>query len=150
MAELEVSGLSKSFSTRAEPLEILRHVDLRVELGERVAILGQSGCGKSTLLHLIGTLDTPTSGSVTLGGVDPFRLSESELARFRGEQIGFVFQEHHLLPQLTVLENVVLPMVALGRATSEWIERAEQLIDAVGLSGRRLLRGRRPCGGQPG
>ena len=137
MAELTVSKLCKSFPTRAEPLEILKGIDLEVELGERVAVLGPSGCGKSTLLHLIGTLDTPTSGSVTLGGVNPFTLSEAELARFRGEHVGFVFQEHHLLPQLSVLENVVLPMVAIGSASADSLRRAEELIDAVGLGGRR-------------
>ena len=137
MAELTVSKLCKSFPTRAEPLEILKGIDLEVELGERVAVLGPSGCGKSTLLHLIGTLDTPTSGSVTLGGVNPFTLREAELARFRGEHVGFVFQEHHLLPQLSVLENVVLPMVAIGSASADSLRRAEELIDAVGLGGRR-------------
>lgn len=137
MAELEVRDLSKSYPTRSEPLEILRQVNLSMELGDRVAIVGPSGCGKSTLLHLIGTLDTPTTGQVVLSGVKPFDLSEPELAKFRGEQIGFVFQEHHLLPQLTVIENVVLPLVALGAVDSQGLSRAEELIDAVGLSGRR-------------
>lgn len=137
MAELEVRDLCKSYPTRSEPLEILRNVNLTMELGERVAIIGPSGCGKSTLLHLIGTLDTPTSGQVQLGGVRPFELSEPELAKFRGEHIGFVFQEHHLLPQLTVIENVVLPLVALGAVDAAGLARAEELIKAVGLSGRR-------------
>ncbi len=141
MAELEVRDIRRSYPTRGEPLEILRGISFEMVPGERLAIVGPSGCGKSTLLQIIGTLDRPTSGTLRLSGVDPFALAEPELARFRGERIGFVFQEHHLLPQLSVLENVVLPAVAGGRADREQIRRAEELIERVGLAGRR---GHRP------
>ncbi len=88
----------------------------RLAAGENLAVTGPSGCGKSTLLHIIGTLDTPTTGSVTLDGDDPFRLDEPRLAAFRNHKIGFIFQDHHLLPQCSVLENVLLPTLADGRA----------------------------------
>ena len=136
MAELEIRDIGRSYPTRGEPLQILRGISFDMSSGDRMAIVGPSGCGKSTLLQIIGTLDRPTTGSVRLDEIDPFELSEPELARFRGERIGFIFQEHHLLPQLTVLENVVLPAVANGKATANWIERARELIAAVGLSTR--------------
>ncbi len=136
MADLVVSKLAKEFVTRDEPLVVLRDISLQLAVGENVAILGPSGSGKSTLLHIIGTLDTPSSGSVTLLGQDPFQLTERQLAVFRNQHIGFVFQDHHLLPQLTVLENVLIPTIAAGNATSEAVARAEDLIDRVGLAER--------------
>src|SRR5262245_57486476 len=108
MPNLIVENLVKKYPTRGEPLVILRGVSLAMSKGENLAILGPSGSGKSTLLHVIGTLDPPTSGTVTLDGQNPFSLAEPQLARFRNRNIGFVFQEHHLLPQLTVLENVLV------------------------------------------
>jgi lipoprotein-releasing system ATP-binding protein len=136
MAELVVADVSKSYPTRAEPLEVLRGVSCRLSSGENLAVTGPSGCGKSTLLHIIGTLDTPTSGNVTLDGADPFRLAEPELARFRNHQVGFVFQDHHLLPQCSVLENVLLPTLADGQAHPDAVDRARMLLDRVGLSDR--------------
>ncbi|MFV1967876.1 MAG: ABC transporter ATP-binding protein, partial [Pirellulaceae bacterium] len=100
------------------------------------AIIGPSGCGKSTLLHLIGTLDPPTSGTIRLDDEDPFALDEPDLARFRNRNIGFVFQDHHLLPQLTVLENVLIPALADGRPDADTVKRARHLIDSVGLAPR--------------
>src|ERR1700738_2989219 len=111
---LTVQNLSKDFPTRAEPLHVLRNVNLRLDAGDALAILGPSGSGKSTLLHILGTLDTPTSGTVALGDADPFKLSEKELAHFRNRHIGFVFQDHYLLPQCSVLENVLIPTLAGG------------------------------------
>ena len=93
---------------------MLRGVSCRLASGENLAVTGPSGCGKSTLLHIIGTLDAPTTGSVTLDGDDPFRLAEPALAAFRNHKIGFVFQDHHLLPQCSALENVLLPTLADG------------------------------------
>ena len=115
MSTLSVTNVSKEFPTRGEPLQVLRDVSLELKAGENLAILGPSGCGKSTLLHLLGTLDAPTTGTIELNGQDPFQLEESQLARFRNENIGFIFQEHHLLPQLSVLENVLIPVLAQRR-----------------------------------
>ncbi|MEX2560112.1 MAG: ABC transporter ATP-binding protein [Pirellulales bacterium] len=137
MADLVVTDVGKEFPTRGEPLVVLRGCSLALSKGQNLAVLGPSGSGKSTLLHIIGTLDRPTSGSVTLGGQDPFALDEPRLAAFRNEQIGFVFQDHHLLPQCSVLENVLIPTIATGGASGEAIERGRQLVDRVGLS-RRL------------
>src|SRR6476620_4324998 len=114
MPDLVVSDLTKSYPTRAEALWVLRGVSFKLSAGENLAILGPSGCGKSTLLHIVGTLDAPTSGHVSLDGADPFHLDEPELAAFRNHKIGFVFQDHHLLPQCSVLENVLLPTLADG------------------------------------
>src|SRR5207247_2022589 len=104
--------------------------------GENLAILGPSGSGKSTLLSILGTLESPTSGSVRLAGKNPFSLDEPTLAAFRRENIGFVFQEHHLLPQCTVMENVLVPFLADGAATQEDQRQAADLLDRVGLAQR--------------
>ena len=127
---LVVNELSKSFPTRGGDLVVLRGINLVLQSGEALAILGPSGSGKSTLLHLIGTLDRPTSGSVRLDDQDPFASSERELAAFRNRKIGFVFQDHHLLPQCTVLENVLVPTLA-GNSESRFAlrERAHRLLD---------------------
>jgi len=136
MAKLSVENIAKQFPTRAEPLVVLRDVSLELEQDENVAIVGPSGSGKSTLLSIIGTLDKPTAGRVVLDGQDPAELKESRLADFRNRRIGFVFQDHHLLPQCTVLENVLLPSVAGGPTRPETIDRARVLLDRVGLSER--------------
>src|SRR5262245_40691862 len=114
MAELVVEHVSKTFPTRSEPLVVLRDVSLSVAAGQNAATLGPSGSGKSTLLFIIGTLDAPSGGSLRLNGTDPFSLSESQLADFRNRHIGFVFQDHYLLPQLSVLENVLVSAIADG------------------------------------
>ncbi len=133
---LHVDDLCKSYPTPAEPLEVLRHVSFQVEAGESVAIVGPSGAGKSTLLQILGTLDQPTAGSVRLGDCDPFALNAQELARFRNREIGFIFQDHHLLPQLTVVENVLIPALANGRPSEEDQQRATDLLDRIGLGQR--------------
>jgi lipoprotein-releasing system ATP-binding protein len=133
---LVVANLSKGFPTRSGPLVVLSGINLSFEAGEAVAVMGPSGSGKSTLLNIIGTLDVPSSGSVTVDGVNPFSLSEPELARFRNRHIGFVFQDHHLLPQCSVLENVLIPtLVADGNRSADESE-ARRLLDRVGLSDR--------------
>src|ERR1019366_9929219 len=104
--------------------------------GDRVAIVGPSGSGKSTLLNILGTLDEPTSGAFTLNGVDPQSLKASALARFRSTRIGFVFQDHHLLPQCNALENVLVPRLALGNVAKADVDRASELLQQVGLEGR--------------
>ena len=148
MSDLVVRDITKEFPTRAEPLVVLRGVSLDLKAGESLAVLGPSGCGKSTLLHIIGTLDRPTSGTVTLGGTDPFALNDDGLAKFRHQQIGFIFQDHHLLPQCSVLENVLIPTIASGPAKPELIERAHELLDRVGLTGRLEHRPAELSGGE--
>jgi lipoprotein-releasing system ATP-binding protein len=135
-AELVVTDLRKEYPTPADPLVVLKGLSLRVSPGERIAILGASGSGKSTLLNILGTLDTPTAGTVRLADVDPFALKPNDLAAFRSRSIGFVFQDHHLLSQCTALENVLLPRLALGKTTQADGQRAKQLLDRVGLSAR--------------
>jgi len=130
---LKISNVEKKFqSPSGDEARVLRGVSLNMEAGESAAIVGPSGSGKSTLLNIIGGLDTPSAGSVLLDGVDLAAAPEKELARIRARDIGFVFQLHHLLPQLTVLENVLLPTLALKPA-KEAESRAGALLDRVGL-----------------
>ncbi len=134
---LKVQNVHKRFDTDAHPVEVLRGVSFQMSGGESLAITGPSGSGKSTLLHLIGTLDRPSSGQVLIRGKDPHQLPEPDLATFRNRTIGFVFQDHHLLMQYSVLENVLIPTLAAPghRAADE--KRARDLLDRVGL-GHRL------------
>ena len=136
MSDLAVEHVTKQYPTRGEPLVVLRDVSLSLDRGQSAAIVGPSGSGKSTLLNVIGTLDAPTSGSVSIAGENPYALRESKLAHFRNRHIGFVFQEHFLLPQLSLLENVLLPTLADGSPQAAQVERARDLIERVGLSGR--------------
>ncbi len=133
---LTVTHIAKEFPTRGDALVVLRDASLELSAGENTAILGPSGSGKSTLLHIIGTLERPTTGSVELDGQSPFSMDERGLADFRNAKIGFVFQDHHLLPQLSVLENVLLPTIAHGAADKSTVERAHELLEKVGLSQR--------------
>jgi lipoprotein-releasing system ATP-binding protein len=133
---LEVRNLVKDYPTPAEPLHVLRGLDLDLGRGEALVVMGPSGSGKSTLLYIVGTLDEPTSGSVRLDGTDPFALRERDLAAFRNRSIGFVFQDHHLLPQCTVLENVLIPTLVGPEGGALVKDRALDLLDRVGLSGR--------------
>ncbi len=134
---LVAAKLAKEYPTRSGPLSVLRDINLTLDRGEAVAIMGPSGSGKSTLLHLLGTLDRPTGGQVTLDGTDPFALTESELSSFRNRQIGFVFQDHHLLPQCSVLENVLIPtLVSRGTDPQQTEAYARSLLERVGLGGR--------------
>ncbi len=134
---LVVNNLSKSFPSRGGELVVLRGVNLEMQNGDALAVLGPSGSGKSTLLHLVGTLDQPTSGTITLDGENPFALADRDLARFRNRHVGFVFQDHHLLPQCSVLENVLVPTLAdPGRNRFQLQERAHRLLDRVGLTQR--------------
>ena len=136
MAKLKVTNVAKSYPTAGEPLQVLTDVCLELISGDSVAVVGPSGSGKSTLLQILGTLDQPDSGSVSINDADPFSLSENELAKFRGDQIGFVFQDHHLLPQLTVIENVLVPTLANGTPSSEQLDRSRDLLESVGLADR--------------
>jgi lipoprotein-releasing system ATP-binding protein len=134
---LVVRNLAKDYPTRSGPLPVLRGIDLDLDRGQAIAVMGPSGSGKSTLLYIIGTLDTPTAGSVLLEGKDPFSLGERDLAGFRNRTLGFVFQDHHLLPQCSVLENVLIPTL-VGHDDARTVkDRALKLLDRVGL-GQRL------------
>src|SRR5262245_13865488 len=135
---LIVDNVSKEYPTRSGSLSVLRGVNLKLDRGDAVAVMGPSGSGKSTLLHILGTLDRPTGGKVTLDGADPFALPESELAAYRNARIGFVFQDHHLLPQCTGLENVLIPTPLRKSTQQAKTERyARELLKRVGL-GERL------------
>jgi lipoprotein-releasing system ATP-binding protein len=127
---------------------VLRGVSLELSSGGNVAIMGPSGSGKSTLLNILGTLEPATSGRVVLDGLDTAHLAEPDLAALRNRKIGFVFQDHHLLPQCSVLENVLVPTIARGPATPELVDRARQLIARVGLAARAEHRPAELSGGE--
>ncbi|ANM31283.1 ATP-binding protein [Acidobacteria bacterium Mor1] len=145
---LEVKNVHKSYDGDAQPVEVLRGVSLELDRGEAMAITGPSGSGKSTLLHLIGTLDQPSAGTISIEGKNPFDLSEPELARFRNRTVGFVFQDHHLLPQYSVLENVLLPTLAFPDQRQGKEERARELLEAVSLQHRLTHRPAELSGGE--
>lgn len=146
---LAVSQLGKEYTTRSGPLPVLKNVTLDLNPGDSMAVLGPSGSGKSTLLHILGTLDQPTSGQVRLDGTDPFTLDEPQLAQFRNQQIGFVFQDHHLLPQCTVLENVLIPTLVNPKLQPAEAESyARELLDRVGLKDRLSHRPAELSGGE--
>jgi lipoprotein-releasing system ATP-binding protein len=148
MPELIVQDITREFATRGEPLSVLRGCGLELAAGESAVIVGPSGSGKSTFLYIVGTLDRPTSGTVRLAGDDPFALAEQGLAAFRNERIGFVFQDHHLLPQCSVLENVLVPALAGGGVTADLVTRARELLSRVGLAGRLEHRPAELSGGE--
>ena len=144
---LVASSLSKQYPSAAGPVRVLDQVSFELHRGDAAAVTGPSGCGKSTLLHLLGALDTPTSGSVTLDGQNAFTLNESAQALFRNDKIGFVFQDHCLLPQCTVLENVLAPTL-IAKPDSGVNDRAKFLIDRVGLSTRATHKPAELSGGE--
>ncbi len=134
---LNVANLTKQYPSPLGPLAVLADVSFSLAPGDAAAIMGPSGSGKSSLLYVLGALEPPTSGTVTLDGRDPFRLSPAELAAFRNESVGFVFQDHCLLPQCTVLENVLIPtLVANGSGADAAAARGRRLVEQVGLSPR--------------
>lgn len=133
---LEVLQVSKEYPTARGPLSILREVTLTFRPGDAVAITGPSGSGKSTLLYLLGGLEPPTEGEIRLDGQNPYQLNERELAAYRNRQVGFVFQDHHLLPQCTVLENVLIPTLVRPAEERGREARARDLLGAVGLLDR--------------
>ena len=133
---LEIRNLSKEYPTPAGPIQVLSDITLSLSAGDSVSIVGPSGSGKSTLLYILGALEPPTSGTVLLNGRNPFELDDRDLASFRNGQVGFVFQDHHLLPQCTVLENVLIPTLVGQDGDPSAQRRALDLIDQVGLSSR--------------
>ena len=141
---IEVKNIHKSFGT----LEVLKGVDLAVEKGEIVSIIGKSGAGKTTLLQIIGTLDKPDSGSVVIDGVDVFALKEKELADFRNRHIGFIFQFHQLLPEFNALENVMMPAMIARISEKEAEQRAVQLLTELGMAERLTHKPNELSGGE--
>ena len=144
-------GITKTFPTgegKTDRLSVLRGISLSISHGEIIAIVGASGAGKSTLLHILGTLDRPTSGTVHYEGVDVFSLGDEELARFRNNQIGFVFQFHHLLPEFSALENVAMPALIRGMKLQHVKDAAMDLLREVGLQERADQRPTKLSGGE--
>jgi lipoprotein-releasing system ATP-binding protein len=133
---LEICGLNKSYKSGDQRLEILTDLSLALEEGEMIAITGVSGSGKSTLLHLIGGMDRPDRGSIIVLGREIFGLSPLELSAFRNKTIGFVFQFHHLLPEFTALENVMMPLLVRGDTPKDAVQTAHALLEDVGLEKR--------------
>jgi lipoprotein-releasing system ATP-binding protein len=136
MAELIVENISKQFPAPGEPLKVLKNVSFTMSGNQSMAILGSSGSGKSTLLHVLGTLESPSSGKYSLDGIFPAELNAGKLSEFRNEKIGFIFQDHHLLPQLSARENVLIPALAHGVVSDEKLSRADYLLERVGLKDR--------------
>ncbi|MGS0825788.1 lipoprotein-releasing ABC transporter ATP-binding protein LolD [Shewanella sp. 0m-8] len=134
---LQVSGVSKRYQEGSVDTEVLHNVDLQVFKGEQLAIVGSSGSGKSTLLHIMGTLDSPTSGTVTMLGEDLYKLSSQRQAKIRNKNLGFIYQFHHLLPEFTALENVSMPALIQGQRRKQVEAKAKSLLERVGL-GHRL------------
>ncbi|MNJ84983.1 Lipoprotein-releasing system ATP-binding protein LolD [compost metagenome] len=128
--------IAKGIQKKYGQLEVLKGIDLEIQSGEIVSIVGSSGAGKTTLLQILGTLDKPDSGTLTLNGINPFGLSSKGLAAFRNEKIGFIFQFHQLLPEFTALENVIMPALIGGKSMSESKERATLLLKKLGLQNR--------------
>jgi lipoprotein-releasing system ATP-binding protein len=143
-----IEGLKKSFDHMGRTLDVLRGIDLNVYPGQILAIVGPSGAGKSTLLHCVGTLDLPTSGRIRLGKEELTTMSSSRLAAVRNRDIGFVFQFHHLLPEFTALENVMIPGLIQGRPRREMEKRANALLEEVGLLARATHRPGELSGGE--
>ncbi|MBI4511614.1 MAG: ABC transporter ATP-binding protein [Deltaproteobacteria bacterium] len=147
-ARVEVRGLTKTYVHGGRRLEILRGIDLSLEPGEMVAVVGASGVGKSTLLHILGTLDLPSSGQIFFDNLEVTRLSPSALADFRNRKIGFVFQFHHLLPEFTALENVMMPALIQRLPRSEAERRAKEILLRIGLADRMTHRPGELSGGE--
>ncbi len=146
--QLIVRDLSKAFSLAGESLAILNGVNLSLNRGDALAITGPSGSGKSTLLYILGVLDQPTAGEIIQFGQNPFELNAKQQAEFRNQNIGFIFQDHHLMPQFSVLENVLIPTMVYQGATSDAEERARHLLERVGLSDRLNHRPAQISGGE--
>ena len=145
---LEAHNVQKTFGSLGQDLEVLRNINLTLEKGEMVALLGVSGTGKSTLLQILGSLDRPTSGTVTMTGVDLFALSQEKCAAFRNRHIGFIYQSHRLLPEFSALENVVLPLLIGRTPQREAMSMAEQALQEVGLEQRMTHRPGQLSGGE--
>ncbi len=147
-AQLIVQDIVKHYPTRTEPLAVLRGISLALDPGQNLAIIGPSGSGKTTLLSILGGLEPPTSGTVYLDGQNPYEMAEPALAAFRNRKIGFVFQDHYLLPQCSALENILIPTLADGPADRQSVERARNLCAQLGLEDRQDHRPAELSGGE--
>jgi lipoprotein-releasing system ATP-binding protein len=148
---INVQGLTKTFTIgeqQERKLFVLRGINLMLQRGEILAIVGASGAGKSTLLHIMGTLDRPTSGRVFYGETDVFTMNDDQIAHFRNQQIGFVFQFHHLLPEFTAFENVAMPAFIMGKGMSQVKERVMELLSQVGLQDKAESKPTQLSGGE--
>ena len=145
---IKIRDIRRDFPLGQEIVKVLKGIDLDIEQGEYVALMGPSGSGKSTLMNLLGCLDTPTSGSYELNGADVSNMSDDELAEIRNKEIGFVFQTFNLLPRTTALENVALPMIYAGASKSDRTKRAEEVLTDVGLADRMDHKPNQLSGGQ--
>ena len=145
---IEVKKLQKRYLMGDEVIDALKSIDLKVQKNEYLALMGPSGSGKSTLMNLIGCLDSPTSGEYILHGIDVSKMSDSELADVRNKEIGFVFQTFNLLPRMTALENVALPLVYAGVSKADREERARKVLLEVGLADRMTHKPNELSGGQ--
>jgi len=143
-----IQNITKTFQHMGRALDVLKGIDLIIEQGQILAIVGPSGAGKSTLLHCIGTLDLPTSGRIQFGGEELTTMRPSRLAAVRNRDVGFVFQFHHLLPEFTALENIMLPGLIAGRTRRDMERRASALLEEVGLSDRATHRPGELSGGE--
>lgn len=145
---IKIRNITRDFPLGSETVKVLKGIDLDIERGEYVALMGPSGSGKSTLMNLLGCLDTPTSGSYELNGKDVSSMSDDELAEIRNKEIGFVFQTFNLLPRTTALENVALPMIYAGASKAARTERAKEVLSNVGLADRMDHKPNQLSGGQ--
>jgi putative ABC transport system ATP-binding protein len=145
---IRLEGITRNFQMGDELLKVLKGIDLEVNKGEYVALMGPSGSGKSTLMNLIGCLDTPSGGKYYLDGVDVSAMNDDELAEVRNKKIGFIFQTFNLIPRLSTLENVALPLIYAGMGKKERIQKAEEVLKAVGLADRMQHKPNELSGGQ--
>ncbi len=145
---LEVKNLKKQYDNKQSPITVFENINFSLEKGELVSLMGPSGIGKSTLLNILGTLDRPNAGEVFYDGKNPFYLTNREKARFRNEKIGFVFQFHHLLPEFTALENILMPAIVYKQKSYNIQQKAEQLLESVGMSHRKEHKPSEMSGGE--
>ncbi|AND63121.1 macrolide ABC transporter ATP-binding protein [Flavobacterium covae] len=145
---IKISNIKRDFQLGSEIIHVLKGIDLQINKGEYVALMGPSGSGKSTLMNLLGCLDTPTSGQYILNGQDVSKMKDDELAEIRNKEIGFVFQTFNLLPRTTALDNVALPMIYAGYSKSDRTQRAKEVLNQVGLSDRMDHQPNQLSGGQ--
>lgn len=145
---ISVQNLEKSFKTGKETLNVLKKLNFGIIRGEMIAIMGPSGVGKSTLLHLMGTLDRPSKGKIFFNNINLFEMNDSQLANFRNRNIGFVFQFHHLLPEFTAEENIMMPLLIGGVKKKEAVEKANSILGEFGLSDRRNHKAGELSGGE--
>ena len=148
MNAITIKNLNKSFVNGSETAHVLKNINLTVEDGEFVSIMGPSGCGKSTLLYLLGGLDRPTSGSVSIHGTDLSTMKEKQLCDMRSDKIGFVFQFYNLVPNLNVEDNIALPLMIAGRTRSSYKKRIDEVLEIIGMTDKRKLTPRELSGGQ--